>query len=135
MDTLPEQFPSLPDCPDHDVWSANALEAYSILQSAYRHGRHALHAGDNDSHRFRIHSDRILNRMLPILEALEAEVLNHTWVRGVAQILASLAVSLERAAVIMDGVSELFNILFDRMRTDSLFSETRLNSSNHQYYT
>ena len=105
MDTLPEQFPALPEHPDNGVWSANALEAHGILHSSYNHGHHALQAGDNDPHRLRIHSDHILNRMLPILEALESEVLNYAWVKEAARVLAALAVSLERSAVVMDGVS------------------------------
>jgi len=115
MDVPPEHFPPLPEHPENDVWSANTLEAHGILLNSYNHGLRALHAGDNDPHRLRIHSDRILNRMLPILEALEAELLNYTWVREVAQALAALAVSLERAAVVMDGVSVPFGLKFNNV--------------------
>lgn len=128
MDVLPEQFPPLPEQPDNDVWSANALEAHSILQNSYNHGLQALRAGDNDAHRLRIHSDRILNRMLPILEALEPEVLNHEWVHAVARTFAALAVGLERATVVMDGVSVACNyIMTGKTDLDIFVTEIQLN--------
>ena len=80
MDALPEHIPLLPEHPNHDVWSANALEAHGILLSSYNHGLHALRASDNDAHQLQIHSDHILNQMLPILEALEGEMLDFGWV-------------------------------------------------------
>jgi hypothetical protein len=104
MDDLPSVFPALPDPPDNGFWSGNILRAYSILHDSYAHGTRALNSSDNDSHRLRLHADRILNSKLAILEALEPEVVNPLWVRTAAHALAGLVVELERASVLIDDV-------------------------------
>jgi hypothetical protein len=68
------------------------------------HGTRALNGGDNDSHRLRLHADRILNSKLAILEALEPEVVNPLWVQTAARALAGLVVELERASVLIDDM-------------------------------
>jgi hypothetical protein len=99
MDVLPAEFPPLPEHFDNDNWSPNVIQAHSILFDAYSHAFQALNAGDSDAHRLRIHSDRLLNRMLPILEAMEPEVLNPEWVKHGAEALAGLVLELEGSSI------------------------------------
>lgn len=104
METLPETFPALPAHPDGENWSNNVTEAHQILDQAYMHAQQAFLAGDSDGHRLRIHSDRLLNRMLPILRALEPEVMNPDWVKTAAEVLAFLVVELEGSAIRIETV-------------------------------
>jgi hypothetical protein len=92
MDILPENIPNLPDHIEGLQWSANVSRAHSILADAYSHGLKALDASDNDVHRLWSHSDRIIHRILPILRAMEPEVMNQAWAESAAESLASLVV-------------------------------------------
>lgn len=104
MSHLPDEFPALPEHFDGEVWSPDVRKAYSLLETAYQYGFEALNAGDNDSHRLRLHSDKLLNRMFPILEAMEAEVLNPQWLKLSAEALAGLVLELEVSAVAIENV-------------------------------
>lgn len=97
-------FPVLPPHPDGALWSPNVRQAHDILRDGYLHGEQALRQSDNDAHRLHLHSDKILNRMLPILEALEPEVMNNEYIKEAAERLAYLGVGLERAAHAIEGV-------------------------------
>lgn len=95
---LPDEFPALPEHFDGGEWSPNVLQAYSLLENSYRYALEALRAGDSDGHRLQLHSEKIQTRMLPILEAMEAEVLNIEWLTASAEALACLVLELEVAA-------------------------------------
>ncbi|KAJ6528482.1 hypothetical protein B0H19DRAFT_1274705 [Mycena capillaripes] len=95
---LPEEFPALPPHFDSNVWPPNVVEAHSILNSTYQYALEALYASDNDGHRLQLHSEKIQTRLLPILEAMEPEVLNPEWLKASAEALAGLVLELEVAA-------------------------------------
>ncbi|EPQ51350.1 hypothetical protein GLOTRDRAFT_133220 [Gloeophyllum trabeum ATCC 11539] len=107
MDTpRPAVFPPLPPSVDGTVWSANVLRAHQILHDAYARASDLLRQEDGDPLRLRIHSERILKRMIPILEALDQEVADEHWSSGCAHALAKITVDLERAAFAADGVEQ-----------------------------
>lgn len=95
---LPDTFPDLPAHFDGGVWPPNVVQAYGILQGSYQYALEALNAGDNDGHRLELHSEKIQTRMLPILEAMEVEVLNPEWLKASAEALSGLVVQLEVSA-------------------------------------
>lgn len=101
---LPDEFPALPEHFDGGVWPPNVLEAYSILENSYQYALEALNAGDNDGHRLQLHSEKIQTRMLPILEAMEIEVLNPEWLKESAEALAGLVLELEVSASSIENV-------------------------------
>ena len=101
---LQSQFPSLPhhfDGPDTE-YSANAIAAHEILTETYHCAYRTLQASDNDTHRLRLHSDKIVNRMLPILEAMEPEILNNEWMVASMETLAGLVLELEGTAAAIE---------------------------------
>jgi hypothetical protein len=102
--TLPQEFPPLPDHFDGGVWSPNVFQAYTILHDAYQYAFEALNASDNECHRLRLHSEKLLNRMLPILEAMEAEVLNPRWLEDSTVALAGLIIELEASAAAIENM-------------------------------
>src|SRR6267154_4939845 len=78
---LPLSFPALPDpIPGELHWSANVIAAHHILSEAYHHAAALLRQEDGDALRLRIHSERIFCRMIPILEAMEPEIDNPSWI-------------------------------------------------------
>lgn len=101
---LPNVFPALPDHFDGGVWSPNVLHAHSLLENTYQYALEALNAGDNDGHRLQLHSEKLQTRMLPILEAMEAEVLNFEWLKAAAEALAGLVLELEVSASSIEKV-------------------------------
>jgi hypothetical protein len=104
MSTLPEEFPPLPGHFDNGVWPPNVLQAYAIHHDAYQYAFEALNAGDNECHRLRPHSEKLLNRMLPILAAMEVEVLNPQWFDESTTALAGLVLELEVSAAAIENV-------------------------------
>lgn len=99
----PAQFPALPETPEHFQWSADVLSAHEIVVSSYNRGMQLLQLEDGEPLRLRSQSDQIYHRILPILEALEPEVGDETWIAECAEALAQLMVELERAATASDG--------------------------------
>jgi hypothetical protein len=97
-------FPPLPEHFDNGVWSHNVNEAHHILSEAYEHAINVFNANDNDVHRLRLHSDTLMNRMLPMLSALEPEVLNEEWIEACATTMAGLVVELEGYAASVEQV-------------------------------
>ncbi|KAK6968889.1 Integrase catalytic domain-containing protein [Favolaschia claudopus] len=105
MSTLLEELPGLPAHFDGEVWSPNVTQGYHILQNGYKYAYEALNAGDNDTHRLRLHSEKLLNRLFPILDAMEAEVLNSDWIETCAVALAGLILELEDSAAAIANVN------------------------------
>ena len=100
----PAQFPALPDTPVHFQWSADVLQAHRIILSTYDRASTLLRQEEADPLRLRVHTDQILQNMVPILDALVPEVGDHIWIEKCAETLGALAVDLERAAAIADGM-------------------------------
>jgi hypothetical protein len=104
MAEFPNDFPALPQPEDGAVWPANVTHAHEILTEAYQHGLDAYLANDSDAHRLRLHSERLVNRMFPILEGLEPEIYNQPWIELVVDLLSQLVVELERMAAAVTQV-------------------------------
>jgi hypothetical protein len=104
MSALPAEFPALPPHFDDGAWSPNVLQAYTLLRDAYQYAFEALNAGDSDCHRLRLHSEKLLNRMLPVLDAMEVEVLHPQWFEDSAVALAGLVLELESSAAAIENV-------------------------------
>lgn len=105
---IPDSFPSLPHRSSEDPWPANIIHAHALLKDAFTHSQYALRTSDNDSHRLRIHSNRIQTRMVPILQALErpavAQILDIQWTLNATYIFRNIILCLEEAARAMDGM-------------------------------
>jgi hypothetical protein len=104
MASLAAEFPPLPDHFDGGHWTENVIQAHSILSSAYHGAYEAFHASESDAHCLRLHSDRLMNRMFPILEVMEPELLSHEWLKSAAETIAGLYLELEGAALMVDNV-------------------------------
>ena len=104
MASLTAEFPSLPDHFEGGCWSTNVVKAHSILSTAYHHAYEVLHASESDTHRLRLHSDRLMSRMFPILDVMEPEVLNQEWLKLAAESMANLYLELEGAALAVENV-------------------------------
>ena len=94
----PTQFPSLPEPIASDGWSYGVLQAHEILTKAYYDSSSLLRFEDGDPIRLQRHSERLTKRMVPILQALEEEVPDPTWIAECTHALASLICELDGAA-------------------------------------
>ena len=66
----PLHLPPLPVPPHSQNWAANINQAYTILSDAYDAASQLLRLEDGDPIIFRLHADRLVNRMAPILHEL-----------------------------------------------------------------
>ncbi|KAF7306246.1 Integrase catalytic domain-containing protein [Mycena indigotica] len=105
MESLPHEFPALPAHFDNGIWPPSVLQAHDIVHDAYRYAYEALNAGDNESHRLKLHADKILNCTLPIVRAMELEILNPQWIEEAEVLVAALGVALEASAAAMETVN------------------------------
>ena len=103
----PAQFPSLPDPISSDGWSSGVLQAHEILTKAYHDSHSLLRFEDGDPIRLQLHSERLKKRIVPILQALEEEVSNPSWIAECTHALASLICELDGAAVRESSMSVL----------------------------
>ncbi|KAF7288225.1 Integrase catalytic domain-containing protein [Mycena chlorophos] len=104
MEELPAQFPDLPSHFDNGLWPSTVMQAHQIASDAYRYTFEALNASDNDAHRLRLHADKLLGRILPIVQAMELEVLNSEWIEEASVLIAGLGLGLETAAAAVEKV-------------------------------
>ena len=74
------------------------LRAHEILTKAYYDGASLLHFEDGDPIRLQLHSQRLRKRMVPILQALEEENMDPSWIEQGTHALASLICALDEAA-------------------------------------
>lgn len=88
--------------PDHN-WSPNVLRAYTLIDRAYGRALLVLREGEQDIHRLRIHADRVVARIFPLIMALEREGMDIDWVRNTAELLASIVLRLEQNAHEVDN--------------------------------
>lgn len=100
----PAAFPSLPLTPEEFNWSPDVLRAHSIIAAAYERASAMLRQEEADPLRLRIHSEQVLNKLVPILEALLPEIGDYIWLEAGANALGQITVDLERAAIIADGM-------------------------------
>ena len=100
----PAQFPALPLTPEQFNWSPNVLQAHNIITAAYDRASELLRQEEADPLRLRIHLEQVVNKLVPILEALVPEVGDQTWLEDCANALGQLTVQLERSAIIADGM-------------------------------
>ncbi|KAJ7496212.1 hypothetical protein B0H11DRAFT_2385644, partial [Mycena galericulata] len=98
------QFPALPRTQDEFNWSPDVLQAHNIITAAYERASVLLRQEEPDPLRLRIHSEQVLNKLIPILEALVPEVGDQSWLEAGADALGQITVDLERSAVIADGI-------------------------------
>jgi hypothetical protein len=101
---LPAQFPPLPLTSEEFNWSHDILHAHKIIATAYDRASTLLRQEEGDPLRLRIHSEQVVDKLVPILEALVPEVGDQTWLETCANALGELAVKLERSAIIADGM-------------------------------
>jgi hypothetical protein len=101
----PAKFPPLPQTPDNFNWAPDVLQAHQIITVGYDRASALLRQEEGDPLRLRIHSEEILNKFVPILEALEPEVGDQPWLETCAHTLGALAVALQRGAAVADGMS------------------------------
>jgi len=93
-------FPALPAGP----WEQNIYKAYNIISDTFSCATRLLRQEDGDTLRLRIHSEKILQRSIPLLDALATEVHNTNWTAECTHALAAVMVALEAAAFAADGL-------------------------------
>ncbi|KAJ6456832.1 hypothetical protein C8R47DRAFT_1082293 [Mycena vitilis] len=101
---LPAQFPALPFTPQEFNWSPDVLRAHTIITTAYERASTLLRQEEGDPLRLRIHSEQVLDKLVPILEALEPEVGDYGWLEASASALGELTVQLQRSALVAEGI-------------------------------
>jgi hypothetical protein len=101
---FPAQFPPLPRTPEEFNWSHDVLQAHDIIATAYERASTLLRQEEGDPLRLRIHSEQVVDKLVPVLEALVPEVGDQTWLKACANALGELTVQLERSATIADGM-------------------------------
>ena len=104
LSTRPDEVPELPPHPAGEIWSAVVREAHQILSTAYHDSSALLRLEDGDPIRLHLHATQILKRKVPILEALEQEVSNPTWIASCAEALGILVRELLDEAANADAV-------------------------------
>ncbi|KAJ7166739.1 hypothetical protein C8R46DRAFT_265941, partial [Mycena filopes] len=102
----PAEFPDLPLTPEEFHWSADVLQAHEIIRSAYEHAAALLRQEQADPLRLRVHSEQVISKLVPILEALVPEIGDQAWLTACATALGQITVDLERGAVLEDGVEQ-----------------------------
>ena len=104
MPSIPAHFPDLPGpLDDKGPWEQNVHKAHTIITDTFSRATALLRQEDGDALWLRIHSERILQRIIPLLEALEPEVQNPNWIAECAHALATVMVALETSAFAADG--------------------------------
>lgn len=100
----PAQFPALPLTPEEFNWSPDVLQVHNIIVAAYDRASTLLRQEEADPLRLRIHSEQVLDKLVPLLEALVPEVGDQTWLEACASALGEIVVELERSALAADGM-------------------------------
>lgn len=99
----PTDFPPLPLTPEEFNWSPDVLRAHDIITTAYDRASALLRQDEGDPLRLRVHSEQVVNRLVPILEALVPEVGDQRWLEASANALGAITVELERSAIVAEG--------------------------------
>lgn len=96
----PQAFPDLPPYPASAVsWPAGVLEGYNHICSAYNHASTLLRQEDSDPLRLRINSERLFNRSIPLLKALDPPMPScREWNLSCADAIIALILELNSAA-------------------------------------
>ncbi len=100
---LPVQFPDLPLASNEFNWSPDVLRAHRIIATAYDRASVLLQREEGDPLRLRVHSEEVVKKLVPLLEALVPEVGDQMWLEDSANALGKLTVQLERSAIIAEG--------------------------------
>jgi hypothetical protein len=99
---FPNNLPPLP--PNPYVWSASALQAHQVLDSAYTRALETLRREASEGVRYKLLSSNIVNNMVPILERTEEDGVPREWVNNCAENLGPLVYELEVAALAAEGL-------------------------------
>ena len=111
-------FPPLPDPPGAG-WPVDVVTAHKIISNAYKHAHQLLQRNHLDATQLRIHLERLLNEIVPLLDVLGPEINDHAWQDECSELLVALALGLELAASSNNG--------YDLRSCISLFSVDQLN--------
>lgn len=100
----PLHIPPLPARPDNAAWPDAVTKACDIVSSAYDGSNQLLRLEDGDPIRLRQHSERLTRRVVPVLNALGAELRNNGWSDTSVAAFNSLVSELNYAATSPDQV-------------------------------
>ncbi|KAK7027069.1 hypothetical protein R3P38DRAFT_2527204 [Favolaschia claudopus] len=98
---FPENIPDFP--PSNAPWPANVITAHQVLNNWYHRALEILLQEDSDPLRYKMHSAHIIDRSIPVLEGLEAQV-PREWIDECANLLGPLVYELEVAALAAEGM-------------------------------
>ncbi|KAJ7810621.1 hypothetical protein B0H13DRAFT_2384496 [Mycena leptocephala] len=116
----PAQFPALPLTPEEFNWSPDVLRAHDIITTAYERPSTLPRQEEPDPLRLRIHSEQIVDKLVPILEALVPEVGDQNWLEASAHALGQITVDLQRSAITAEGIehAKLKHVVPQAMRVE-----------------
>jgi hypothetical protein len=94
-------FPNnlLPLPPNPHAWSASALQAHQVLDSAYTRALETLRREASEGVRYKLLSSNIVDNMVPIPERMEEDGVPREWVNNCAETLGPLVYELEGLCV------------------------------------
>lgn len=99
----PLEWPALPAHPiQGGQWSHDVIRVQSLLDQRYTHISGILRQEDHDQLRLQILAQNLLDRELPLLEALDTELANPEWAVVAGGAFASLITELHRASQAVD---------------------------------
>ena len=101
---MPLQFPQLPTPLNHIQWPADIVTAHRHLASIFQRGETLLTLDNPDPLRSQLVVTEIFGKCLSLLEALESEYPEATWVLNAAETLFNLGGQLRQAANASEGV-------------------------------
>ena len=102
--TRPLRLPPLPPHLHASQWSPSVNQAYTIVADAYDRSNQLLRLEDGDPIRFRLHSERLTRRILPIVQELAVRVHDDRWVASCQAAFASLIDELDHATTAAEAV-------------------------------
>jgi hypothetical protein len=99
MENRPVQFPVLPPCyGPSGHWPHNVQKAHELLCTTYDHASRSFRQEDQDPLRLHTLIEKIFSDSIPLLEALDAELLHPEWTDECARALAVTVVKLRQVA-------------------------------------
>lgn len=90
------------DTLSHPSIPTNVQKALKVINSTYDAAWAVLYGSDSDPHRLRMHSKRLILRVLPITQAMERDLANVEnglqWLMSTIDRISELVLGLEEAA-------------------------------------
>ncbi|KAJ7033346.1 hypothetical protein C8F04DRAFT_1184327 [Mycena alexandri] len=102
----PAQFPDLPPTPEEFYWPPDVLQAHRILTRDYARASTLVRQEQADPLRLRVHAEGVVDKLVPILEALVPEVGDQGWLEACATALGQITIDLERGAAVAEGITQ-----------------------------